>query len=617
MLRKRNFRLALATSSALSVLVMTACTTAETAQPAAGATAASATSTTAAATTPASAPAAPAAPVAQGTPGKPRVQDPYLAAWLSLTPDRAPAPLKPGVDYGMDPATGEFVWPKATPEVHKGQPFPGEMTKWDKKSFTKNVEVLAFYPGVDSPFHAWNNVADFDGHRYLYIHDRDYLRIMDVTDPAHGKVVFSSGGVWGPKGPSERFDANNVQDYLGGATIAWNKKLGKPVLVASFEIGRYGLMTDKSEQPDKVAAQRHYNSLKGFKVFAMNGPLPSQWELLATRTTDYKHPDAPIGQQQGSGSLDAPEYYGGKYMILSSAPDDTYGLTEYPNYLYSPGYQVWDMSDPANPKFVSQFSVPGQILGKPEDEQAYLMNPRAGNRTSWMGSRIPVFLPKPLEAGGKIGFGAMGGLGLYSFDLSAPANPKVLGHVNTPPSFAGTEYDNADVSQYARTGYVLTNGYPMNRDCYEPYKDIFVVDARDPSHMKVATTLPRPTPPEGASYTSFCQRGGNFGPKRANAIGQPGGWRQGIVPYSFYNAGVQIYDVRNPEKPTIAGYFVPALADETELPSYTLGKGVFAIYTEYDRNIIWAFTENGAYALSTPLLGKPVMGPAAKPWPAR
>jgi hypothetical protein len=157
----------------------------------------------------------------------------------------------------------------------------------------------------------------------------------------------------------------------------------------------------------------------------------------------------------------------------------------------------------------------------------------------------------------------------------------------------------------------------MNRDCYEPYKDIFVVDARDPSHLKVAGKLPQPTPPEGAPFTSFCQRGGNFGPKRSNAIGQPGGSRQGVIPYSFYNAGVQIFDVRNPEKPTIAGYFVPALADESELPSYTLGKGVLAIYTEYDRNIIWSFTENGAYALSTPLLGKPVIGAPAKPWPPR
>ena len=87
-----------------------------------------------------------------------------------------------------------------------------------------------------------------------------------------------------------------------------------------------------------------------------------------------------------------------------------------------------------------------------------------------MGARNPIFLPQSLESGGKLGFGAMGGLGVYAFDLSDPAG------VNTPPSFAGTEFDNADVSQYAHR-LCVANGYPMNRDCYEPYKDIFVMPA--------------------------------------------------------------------------------------------------------------------------------------------
>lgn len=554
----------------------------------------------------------------QAVPGTPDAKDPWIAKWLSVTADRTPVAVKAGVDYGLDPNTGKFIFPKATPESHDGQKFPGQLDHWDRTMLTKNVEVIAFYEGVGSPFHAWNNVLDHEGRRYLYIHDRDYLRIMDVTDPAHAKVVYSKGAVWNEKGPSEDYDPRTVKEYWGGMTIAWNKKLNKPVLVASYEIGRYGLMEDKLKEPQRVAEQRSYNSLKGFKVYAMNGPLPKDWELLATRTTDVAHPDAPIGKQQGSGSLDSPEYFGGKYMILASAPDDSYALTEYSNYLYSPGYQVWDMSDPADPVFVKQITVPGQKADDPASVFEYLKNPRAGNRTSWMGARMPIFLPKPLEQGGKVGFGAMGGLGLWSFDLSDPANPRILDNVNTPPSFSGTEFDNADVSQYERTGYVLTSGYPLNTDCNEPYKDIWVVNAKDPAHMKVEARLPRPAPPEGAPYTSFCQRGGSFGPKRSNSIGQPGAWRQNIVPYSFYNAGIQMFDVTDPAKPRIAGYFVPPMADETELPAYLGGsQGVFAMYTEYDRNLMWAFTDNGAYVLSSPLLGEPVMGAPAKPWPAR
>lgn len=546
-----------------------------------------------------------------------KLEDPYLKAWTDSTPENAPSNPVPGVDYGLDPETGIFKAPVATPLTNDAPGFPGQLGEWDQKSYKKNVDVVAFLPGITSPWHAWVNVVDFDGRRYLYTHERENMRILDVTDPRQAKVVYSKGGLWGPKGSSEPFDAANVKDYFGGVTIMWHKALGKNVLVASYEIGRFGLMDDKRREPDKVAAQRKYNSLKGFKVYVMNGPLPDQWELVATRTTDYRHPDAPIGEQQGSGSLDAPNWNGGKYMTLSAAPDDSYALTEYPDYLYSPGFQIWDMEDPRNPKFVSQITVPGQVVGDKASEAAYLANPRAGNRTSWMGSRNPLFLPKPLEKGGKLGFGGVGGLGFYAFDLSDPANPKTLGSLNTKPSFAGTEFDNVDVSQFERTGFVFSNGYPMNENCYEPYKDIFSIDVRDPEHPKVAAKFPRPVPPKGASFTDFCQRRGSFGPKRSGGSSQPGHFRQGIVPYAFYNAGIQVFDVKDPTNPKIAGYFVPRFPTEKELPEYTFGNSTFAVFTEYDRNIIWAFSVNGVYALSTPLLGKPLFKAPKKPWPER
>ena len=549
-------------------------------------------------------------------PGPIDVRDPWLKAWQDATPENPPADPVPGVDYGMN-SDGSFRHPASTRLTTDVPGFPGQLDGWDQNSYAKNVEVVAFYPAVTSPWHAWANVVDFGGRRYLYTHDRDYLRILDVTDPRQAKIVWSKGGVWDAKGSSEDWDASAVTDYFGGVTIAWNKKLQRNVLIASYEIGRFGLLEDKRRQPDKVAAQRRYNSLKGFKVFVMNGPTPDKWDLIATRTTDYKHPEAPIGEQQGSGALDAVTWWGGKYMLLSAAPDDSYGLTEYPDYLYSPGYQVWDMDDPANPKFVSQITVPGQVLGDKESEAAYRANPRAGNRTSWMGSRNPIVLTKPVEGGGRIGFGGMGGLGFYTFDLKNPAQPKTLGHLSVPPSFAGTEFDNVDVSQYDRTGFVFSNGYPMNESCYEPYKDIFSIDVRDPAHPKVAAKFPRPVPPPGAGFTDYCQRRGSFGPKRSGGLGQPERGRQGLAIYAFYNAGIQIFDVKDPAKPTIAGYFVPRFPTDKELPSYTFGNSTFAVYTEYDRNIIWAFSVNGVYALSSPLLGKPNLGAPKTIWPER
>ena len=219
------------------------------------------------------------------------MQDPYLAQWLRVTPDRRPAPLQPGVDYGMDPATGQFIWPKATPEVHKGQKFPGEMTTWDKQSYAKNVKVLAFYPGVGSPFHAWNNIADFEGRRYLYVHDRDYLRILDVTDPAKGKIVYSKGGVWGRR-VRAKSTIRPTRRTIWAAPPSPGAKAGQARAGCVIRDRPLRLAERKLEQPDKVAAQRKYNSLKGFKVFAMDGPCPANGACSrpARRTTNTRTP---------------------------------------------------------------------------------------------------------------------------------------------------------------------------------------------------------------------------------------------------------------------------------------------------------------------------------------
>lgn len=545
------------------------------------------------------------------------IPDPDIRAWHALTYDRKPPRPVPGKDYGMDPATGRFTHPKATPLVKDAPGFPGQLDHWDQRSYARNVAQIGFYPHVVSPGHTWQAVADFDGRRYMYIHYRDGLAVFDITDPRHARLRYSGGGYYGAKGKLIQAEPLPWPDGVGAMNIQWSATLGKYVAVQSHEIQRYGVMEDKLAEPEGVAKLKHWPALKGFKVFAMNGPLPSQWELLAERTTDYLHPDAPRGQQQGSGSLDVPLWFGGKYMFLSTAPDNRFMLTEFPDYIYSPGYQVWDMSDPANPTFVSQFAAPGQILGDPAHEAAYLMNPRAGNRTSWFGSRMPPFMTQPVEQGGKTAFGAMAGLGLYALDVRDPANIRIAGHLNVPPKFAGTEFDNVDVSQFERTGYVFTNGYPMNDECFEPYKDIFVVDARDPAELKVVAKFPRPAPPADAQFTDYCQRRGSFGPKRPGYLTQPGRGRDGIVAYAFYNAGVQLFDVKDPTKPSIAGYFVPRNATLEEASPWMLGNLAYGIFVEYDRNIIWVFTNHGFYALTSPLLGEPLYKAPAKSWPPR
>lgn len=68
---------------------------------------------------------------------------------------------------------------------------------------------------------------------------------------------------------------------------------------------------------------------------------------------------------------------------------------------------------------------------------------------------------------------------------------------------------------------------------------------------------------------------------------------------------MQLFDVSDPSKPTIAAYFVPKMVD----PKINLefGDPVHGIFVEWDRRLIWVFSNHGIYAVSSPLLG-PVTG---------
>ncbi len=544
------------------------------------------------------------------------IPDPYVRGSDALSSDRTP-PYPAKDSYGLDPETGVFTHPIATPEQHDAQPFEGQLDYWGDQDYAHNMTVEAYYPITVEPFHTWQNIVDFDGKRYLYQYVRRDLKIFDITNPKDIKVLLTRGREWGPNGPADvEINPFPEDEMFGAATIQWSESEDAYVMVQAYEVRRFGLLHDKRSEPENVEAIRKSPHLKGFKTYRMNGPMPEDWTLLSERTTDLDTPSAPIGAQQGSGVRDIPEWKGGKYMFVAAAPDDKHALTEYPNDLYSAGYQAWDMSDPTNPTFVGSITMPGQILGDPKHEAVFKANERAGNRTSWFGARMSLFVPTPVEEGGKYGYAAMGGLGFFVVDISNPAHMKVVSNLNFPASVAGTEADYIDISQVKTSGLLYFSGYPLNNDCWEPYKDVHIIDVNDPEKPKKIGVLPRPAAPKDAPFVDFCQRGGSFGPKRTGYYTQPGVSREGILPFNFYNAGLQVFDATDPKNPTVGAYFVPRF-DETRMPDYAIGNLSHSVYVEYDRNLFWLFTNHGIYVLSSPMLGEPSFDMPEKAWPPR
>lgn len=522
---------------------------------------------------------------------------PYSTEAHKLLPGEPKEPA-PGT-WGYDVKTGTFTHPKATPDNEGPQPFNGSLPYLDQNQYIKNMKVEAFYPYVAGWGHSWQATFDWQGRRYLYDYETTMYNVFDITDPRNTKRI-----------AYKEFDTK-VEHQFGPFNVKYNKELGKMIAVQVYEVPRYGVLSNKYTNPEEIEAIKNRKMLRGFRIYEVTSPLWTDWKLLSETALDPKA-KATDAIQQGSGGLDVPVYDGGKYLFIAGAPDDSFSNTEYKSYLYSAGQMAFDISDPTKPQRLSTWWVPGQRKG---EEKEYNKNPRAGNKTTWMGARMPLFIPKSVEEGGKYGYAAMGGFGFWVVDITDPANMKAVSHIDMPMSVSGTEGDNIDVTKVETTGMVYYSGYPLGEDCHEPYKDIYAIDVRDPLHPKIASVLPRPTPPENAPFKDYCQRRGSFGPKRSGyATIQPGTPNQQVMPYAFYNAGVQIFDLKDPKKPTIGAYFVPKMSGEylsndgSGFETSEHSNPVHSIFVEWDRNLVWAFSNHGIYVLSTPLLGEPKSG---------
>lgn len=521
--------------------------------------------------------------------GTPRIPVPPSDA---TDPKRLPGePADPDpTQYGYDMRTGVFRHPAAAPASERPHPFAQSLDYLDQGTYSKNTKVEAYYPFLVATGHTWQATFDMNGRRYMYHYYRSGYKVYDITDVRAAKII-----------AEKKVNFSKGEHPFGPFVARWNKRLGKLIAIQCYETPRFGVLENKYLQPDKVREIRSMEFLRGFKIFELTSP--TEWKLLSETTLDPFH-SAAHRPQQGSGCLDVPAYFGDRYLFVAGAPDDSFALQEYPSYLYSAAHIAYDVSDPSHPKRLSTWWVPGQRLG---EEEAYRRNSRVGNKTSWMGARMPLFIPRAVEDGGQYGYAAMGGLGFYVVDISDPANMKTVGHLEMPPAFAGTEGDNIDITKVLETGIVYYSGYPLNQDCYEPYKEIYAIDVSNPKAPRIVSTMPRPAPPRNAAFTDFCQRRGSFGPKRTGYyIQQPGVPNPRYLPYAFYNGGLQIFDVADPVQSKIAGYFVPKMVDPKI--SMDFGNPVHGVYIEWDRNLIWVMSNHGIYAISTPLLGKPQLG---------
>lgn len=149
--------------------------------------------------------------------------------------------------------------------------------------------------------------------------------------------------------------------------------------------------------------------------------------------------------------------------------------------------------------------------------------------------------------------------GLINLDITNRAYPKVLGKlVFSPLMPAGTPSIHTVMPLH--DGYVHINTEPGSPGCDdETLPFAAIIDNRNPAKPRLAAYYPRPEPPPGWTFDSFCKAGGRFGAHNVNGeVHLPGVQAPNNLIYmTYFIAGVRIFNVADPNFPKEVGWFLP------------------------------------------------------------
>jgi hypothetical protein len=223
---------------------------------------------------------------------------------------------------------------------------------------------------------------------------------------------------------------------------------------------------------------------------------------------------------------------------------------------------VYDLSDPAQPRFLRTFGLIDQL----KDAKGYHPGQIHGPMSAWPARERVYF---------GYGTNARGVAQIVDREKllkgpAAPTPPNVLepqiARINLPEFMgAHTAFPLLDVevpdfkaSEKKKRDFLVIVNENTATVCNEPRQMAYFVDITDEKH-----------PLGVASYDvleasgNFCARGGRFGAHASNENMTPVYYRK-LMFFSWFNAGVRVVDVRDPYRPKEVGYYIPARNGRTD-----------------------------------------------------
>ena len=305
----------------------------------------------------------------------------------------------------------------------------------------------------------------------------------------------------------------------------------KPQLVVQTELPHMKVRSNSLDVVGDILAVAYQTSTVGLQ--------PAGVDLF-----DVSRPESPrlISHFDCSGphsrGVHALWFVDGKTIHMSSGAPDFQPR----NPLDDQFYRVLDVSNPARPVEIGRWWYPGTREGDAAPPPARL--PRQfdmGFRTH----NTNVFPERPDRAF----LGYIDG-GLIVLDISDLGNMKVVSQWNHSPPFNG--FTHTVLPLFERNLWIVSDECVQDGGADWP-KLVWVLDARSEANPVPIGTFPAPP------FEAFARRGGRFGAHNLHEnLPGPASFRSDhIVIGSFFNAGVRVYDTRDPYRVEEIAYFVP------------------------------------------------------------
>jgi hypothetical protein len=233
----------------------------------------------------------------------------------------------------------------------------------------------------------------------------------------------------------------------------------------------------------------------------------------------------------------------------------------------SRGVKIFDLSDPVHPRYIRDYGVVGQEPGS-------------------TGEPVPAPLHGPIRFENRVYFGygtsAGGILQIVDRDKLLQGDPTApdpfapiaknllyaqVGRLDIAPNAgAHTTFPvlGMQIPESARNqpgnvaDFVVLVNEAIQNECREHRQMLFLVDITTPSRPFSVANFQVPE-----ANGNFCARGGRFGTHASNESFTPIYYRR-LVFISYFNAGVRAVDIRDPYSPKEVAFYIPAITDKTD-----------------------------------------------------